>query len=298
MNTNNCMGMFNDFCRQMSQSTRISYRSIITEFETLIEKATKDATIDDCEKYLDYLEKRTLDGTLKRSTKIKKCKILSSYFSFIIRNASKYEIKDVPTNLFKDKLEDKEEGISFSKTRNLTDIDIILENSKEDYPMVYICVAMAHKCLLRTSEILNIRLSDIYYLEDDTCVISILDARSKKLRYLHMTKDFTEFLDAFIEEYDTNRIYLIEKGDGKPYAVRTVQKYLRDICIANHIEPFTFNDLRNMGIANALQNEMPIPDLMDAIGMVTSRHKQRLTNLKLPYSEAGKYINIELKTKK
>lgn len=275
-------------------NTKNTYFSDICLFSEFVEKDILEVNYNDCKRYMDYLNQSMAAGKLKQSTLVKKHKELSRLFSFICSN--RFRVPSTFSNFFiKMEIDTPKEEIHLSSIISITDIDMLLGYVKDTNAAVYIAVLLAFKQLLRTSEMVKLKISDIQVAKDEIPCLRIQQP-SGHVRYNKLAVDVFRILNEYANTL--NGMYLISKDGVKPYSVRTIQKYLSDACTELQLNKFTYNDLRNTGTVNAVSNGAPIDTVKQEIGMRTNRHITRLNSLTLNYSNASDFINIELKEKR
>ena len=272
-------------------STKDSYFSDICTFSEFIKKDILESTFEDCKRYTEYLYVQKAAGAIKQSTIVKKHKELSALFTFICNG--KYQVPRDFTNWFiKIEVEVPTSSIHANTVLSVTDIDILVGYLRENNEICFIAFLLALKQMLRTSEMVNLKVPDITLDEQNVPCLRIKES-SGHVRYNKIAPDVFEAIMHLIS--DGRNGYILSKDGRKPYAKRTLQKYLSDACAALNMKSITFNDLRNTGTVYSISNGASIELVNQELGMVSNRHITRLQNTVVTFNNASDYVNVELK---
>jgi integrase len=273
-------------------NTKDTYFSDICSFADFIKKDIPDATYNDCILYIDDLKKRRAAGEFMLSTVAKKHKELSGLFTYI--KSQNFDIPDDFNNWFrKIEVELPSSAISANKVLSVTEIDQLIGYLRQNNIICLIALLLSFKQMLKTSEMINLKVSDIT-LDSQNNPFIRLPSIHGEFRYNKLSQDVLSLLIEHTASFDGG--YILSKDGKVPYSKRTLQKYLQEACKNSGIEnTYTFNDLRNTGTVFAISNGAAIGTVKNELGMITNRHITRLKSLVINFNDAGSYVNIELK---
>lgn len=270
------------------------YFSDISTFSDYVKKDVLDVNYDDCQSYITNLNTQLITGQIKQSTITKKHKELSALFKFICNG--NFHVPPGFENWFtRIELIIPDASISVNKTLSVTEIDSLVGYLCQENNCCFLAFLLAFKQMLRTSEIVNLKVSDITVDKQNIPFLRIQDTAGD-IRYNKLSEDVFSILMEYIQNFNGNS-FIISKNGNKAYSQRTLQKYLADACRECEINNYTFNDLRNTGTVYAVSGGAGIELLKKELGMVTNRHITRLESLKVSFSDASNYINVEIKKK-
>lgn len=288
-----------------NNDTKNTYFSDICTFADYIQKDILEASYSDCKMYFHYLQyeaKSTRNASnntngsdikpnLKTSTIAKKYKELNTLFSFICDNNYSVPL-GFENHFIKIQISLPKDILVTNRILSTTTLDILLEYFKGKSSAMYVAIILAFKQLLRTSELVRIRVNDMSITDTGTYLL-IFHPNGSDKRYVVVTNDVLPVLLTHINTLTGP--YLISKDGEKPYSIRTIQKYLSDACKELGIEQVTFNDLRNSAAVNASSNGAPSNMIKTQLGLKSERHLKRYIDTTITQCNASDYINIMIK---
>lgn len=297
-----------DFLEQTMQNSskdvKLNYSFALNEF---LEKYPNfsDYTLENCYDFFEYLKNQKNN---KHGTRVKKRRQLSKIFNYAIGNIDKYNgLPSDFTNFFSQVPPiGKEPVIQFDRTISLSELDKLVTYTKKHDRICFLAILFSFKMLLKASEFLKIQFSDICVEKDDYDIFDtkkprVLTVRtSDGIRYMPLPADVYREICDYEDSLPDAPVHIFastisENGVDKPLSSRVMIKYLRRATDAIGVRPYTYNDLRNSGIAFAASNACPEELLMNAVNFKTDKHITRLTSLtSLTFEDSiENYIGIQ-----
>lgn len=208
----------------MSQDTKNAYYSRINDFFNYVEgkgiKNIKEISLSTMEDYLSYL---TQVGN-SASTKSNKITAINSYFNYLLAH---------------DKVE-------FNPCANLKSIKVPMKiqtylTVEESLDMINNCknkrtkaiVALCLQCGLRSSEIVNLQVSDVYE-EREKWIVLVRDGKGKKDRLLYLDNDTKNIIFDYLEvrkDSDLNNLFISDQKTAmNPNSINRTLKNVAKVC--------------------------------------------------------------------
>lgn len=275
----------------LSEKTRTGYLLAIKEFLDVHPDITQ-ISLDDCKQYINGMIE---EKKLKYSTIVKKKKQLSSFFAFIDKNREHYPaLAATFVNYFSQFViqPDKEE-IKANKVISLDELDRLIGYTHENDRMCLNAIVLSFKVMLRMSELIRLQWSDIFETEKGY-LLKITNEKGNS-RYTVLPEDvFNVIMEYGKTVPDTSYLF---QGKGKKYTV-TPKTLMNKLSLAEKklkTKHYTYNDLRNAGIAYAASQGCPPELLAQKIDLKHKIHLSRLTSLtSLTFSNvsASSFTNI------
>lgn len=304
MNTYVLPDFLENCVRSDSKKLKQSYVYALEEF---FEKYPNysDYTYENCYDYFDYLKEEKLN---KHDTCVKKRRQLSKIFQYAMLNAGNY--KDFPTsfaNYFSQvPPAGKEPIIHLDRTISLAELDQLVTYTRQNDRMCFLAILFSFKMLLRVSEFLNLQFMDVCAEADDfdiydtsrTRVLMIHSQQGK--RYMPLPADIYREICDYEDSLPNSPVHIfasetIVNGVDKPLSDRAMVYRLRNVTEKLGMKAYTYNDLRNSGIAFAASQKCPEELLMNAVDLKSDTHITRLTSLNsLTFEDSVEnYIGIQ-----
>lgn len=296
---------FLDHCSQgVSKKGRQSYVFALTEFLGKYPNYS-DYTLENCYQYFEYLRDKQNN---KHDTCVKKRRQLSKIFRYAYDNLDNY--KELPssfTNFFPEvPPTGKESVIQFDRTISLSELDKLVTYTKKNDRLCFLAILFSFKMLLKVSEFLKLQFSDICVEADDydifdstrTRVLTVRSSRGK--RYMPLPSDIYREICDYEDRLPNSPVHIfasdiVENGVDRPLSDRTMISHLRKATDELGLRAYTYNDLRNSGIAFAASRKCPEELLVNAVNMKSDSHITRLTSLSsLTFEDSVEnYIGIQ-----
>lgn len=288
--------------RLKQEKTKTEYMITINGFIEYIQKDILEITSNHAEQWVEHLKQNSENGIIKYRTAIKKYRQVTSLYNYIKEHAKQFDLPNNYESPFSSTyMEEPEAKISYTKLPSIEEIDntISMLKDKGDLKLL-ICILFAFKCMMTISEICNVKTDDLFQTADGDYYLHIKAQNTwKESRYCYLTEDIAGVLFNYLNSSYNNELlqntYIITSKKGEQSNPQTLRKRLERSCNMYHIKFYTFNDLRNAGIALAFSNSGNAKLVASSIGVRTNAHINRLSSLKLERLNAADYINIEIK---
>ena len=288
----------NYFSNFKSDATKRSYMNVFNDFANYIKKDILSASPKDCLDFLDHLNDT---DSLKKSTRIKKRKQLSSLYTYLQENAKKYDLGTFD-NIFTDLLPPQvREEIRFSEVPTLFEIDRLIGYLKKNDWFTLCAVLFAFRTFLSTEEIRNLTVDNIIMTKDSKVCVQIKNIRNKELRYNVIPPDMAIIISKYIGSLpvipgmDQAHRKLFANLEGEVPPQKTFRNRLKKAWKQIGVnQSYSFNNLRNAGVVYAVSNNADITSVADALGYQQVTHLKRLESLPIKLNTATEYVNIQI----
>lgn len=277
-----------------NKNSKNMYFSDICQFSTIIEKDICDVTREDCIYYVSELEKLKQSQKIAQSTLVKKVKEMSGLLHFMEENDTFTLDKNFRNFFTTIPVSRVKEEIHYNKIISLAELDKLIGYLKEADPLILLAVLLSFKTLLKTNEILNLRIEDFVIDRNHTAAVRIV-TQSDDVRYNKLTDDIYEILESYLEQIPEGHEYLFSKHGDAPFSVHTLNRRLVAAFHAVHVKPYTYNSLRNTGITFSVSNGADVNVVAKAMGMKTKGHITRLSSLLVDINDTSEYVNVTVK---
>lgn len=279
--------VFPAFCSDSLEQERSqgSYRYALSEFFASI-SSYEDYTVENCNVFFDKLQKKN-----KYSTCVKKRRQLASIFSYAIDHSDTFpELPGNFQNIFAElPLMEAPQEIHPNRVISLPELDKIITYTKDNDALCMLAIMFAFKTMLRIDEFQKLRWNDIIEASDGF-VLQVYSHGEQ--RYIFLPEDMAELLLEHIKD----AVYIFSNNKNTILSVRTLRDRLHKACDAAGIQHYTYNDLRNAGIAYANSQRCPIDILTKTLNIKKKGHISRLTSLSsLAFPDAAEYTNVIFK---
>ena len=276
-----------DFLNTLKDNSKALYEPAIRQFLSIHPDITKVSLLD-CQNYIDTLLEK---GELKRSTILKIKKELSSFFTFVEKNAELYtRIPSSFTNYFMMvSMAAEPEIIHANKVISLSELDKLTHYLLQHDHLCLYALMFSFKCMLRSSEFIALTYTDII---DNGEQYLLRIKHNGTERFIVLPDDIYCIIS---KDIVNNRTFLFERSEqqGKPLTIRALNYRLHKAEDMVHIAPYSFNDLRNSGIAYATSQGCDIELLSESLDIRHPSHITRLTSLtNLKFTDASRYTNV------
>lgn len=290
--------------KNVSKKRKQSYVFTLAEFFERYPNYS-DYTLENCGDYFKYLEEKKGN---KHDTCVRKRRQLSKIFRYTSDNLNNY--KELPssfTNFFPQvPPAGKESVILLDRTISLSELDKLVTYTKKNDRMCFLAILFSFKMLLKVSEFLKLQFSDICVEADDhdifdtkrTRVLTVRSSQGK--RYLPLPADIYREICDYEDRLPNSPVHIfpsdiVVNGVDKPLSDRTMIAHLRKATDKLGLRAYTYNDLRNSGIAFAASRKCPEELLTSAVNLTSDSHITRLTSLSsLTFEDSiEKYIGIQ-----
>ena len=269
-----------------AKTTVNEYFSAMCLYCDFIEKDFLEETFDDAMRYANYLQGKINDGNFATSTFIVR---LSAY-----RAMEEFLMKFYPGTLadtpwHKIQRPHLDSSISPNRIPSITQLDMILEKSKDLGSMWYVLIALVIRCALTAAEVIALKKSD-FQLEGDYMYLHLdtkrRDVQLTKERQLRLTDDVRDLVEKYIATMEICDEYghLFYNSRRKPLS----QKNLHDML--NKLQDdlpfrFTIGSIRSRAILELLSassdpaavaqfadiSSMRIASFIEAAGLVDDK---------------------------
>lgn len=265
-----------------------SYRYALSEFFSSY-PSYNEYTYENCSAFLDGLQKKN-----KYSTCVKKRRQLASIFSYAIEHS--VDFPEIPAdfqNFFAEiPLMEPPQEIHPNRVISLPELDKIISYTKSNDALCMLAIMFAFKTMLRVDEFHKLRWSDIIETSDGF-VLQVCSQGEQ--RYIFLPEDMARLLLDCLKTLE-HTVYIFSNKENSLLNVKTLRNRLHKACDAAGIQHFTYNDLRNAGIAYASSQKCSINVLMQTLNIKKKAHISRLTSLSsLVFPDAAEYTNVIFK---
>lgn len=252
---------FERFAAGLKPQTRQSYMYAIAGLCEKCGVDFLDLTAKSVEDYFSVLEREGYaDSTMKWQTAL-----FRSFGKWLDREADPEQEDGSPgyyESLFHD--------FPFSATETppetpggLARVDRVLGQLKEDHQNgMFAAVVLAARCGFTTTELCSLTYEGL--LKDDNGNVGTVFHETED-RFVKIPEDCVSVLSAFRTPGDTGTI-LKTRNKNMPFTPRYLQINLKKACRKAGVEPFTFQNLRNLAIGTMLEGGAPVIELSKYIG--------------------------------
>lgn len=221
---------------------------------TMCDIADRDLSLfdkNDFKKISDYYNDRADNGILLYSTVYSKLSMASSICEFAAINRTVFGYPDDFENYFRESEHPMFNGIyRTEKSVPLNDLDRLL-SAADDFQM-YVAIALVAKCGLKTSEVCNLKVSNL--VVDANNRLGIVFLRQPANKYIRLTQDVAELIIRLLDIRNSDSEFVFLNSSGNPMSIRSIQQRFKKI--ADKAFPgrnITMKDLRNTSAVRLLK---------------------------------------------
>lgn len=276
----------NEFtCSLKREKTIHNYKHVIEQFLDFSHKDFVSTDENDVKQYISLLRRNK-----KAETSIQTyLSIMSSFFNFL---QEKDVIGKEITNVFSIyKPLGTHKRIASEKIPSVTDINTLLEVSKQFNTEYYLIIALAVKCGLSESEIFNLNVGDFFV--DRYKKLGIRVICEDKVRYVKLPLDIANIVNGYVskkklENADKNSPLFTSIRNTR-LSARTIRYNIRQINDKAGISPaITLQDMRNFTAVSLLKSGVSPQDVASTLGIGISwitRYDRAVSELDLSMTD-------------
>ena len=224
--------IFPAFATKFKAETTVNeYFSAMCLYCDYMKKDFLDETFDDAISYSNYLKSKISDGSFATST-------------YIVRLSSYRAMEDFLTKFYPGVLSDTpwhkiqrphlDSSISPERIPSITQLDMLLEKSKDLGTMWYVLISLVIRCALTANEVISLKKSD-FQIEGDHMYLHLdtkrRDVKFTKERQLRLTDDVRELIEKHIAtmEYCDDSGHLFYNNRKKALSQKNLQDALHKL---------------------------------------------------------------------
>lgn len=271
---------FNEFATKFStDKIKNAYLRNINEFSNYIGKDILQASKQDANNYVDYLDVKVKNGDLSPKSCYNKISSVSSFYTFL---ATKYEDEHIVNYMLDVNRPDIDILVSKDRIASYEDIDKILNVARmmPDKTM-FTLLTIIIKCGLTLSEISNLKKGPHgNIIQDKNGNYGILFMSKYKNRFVKLPDDVITILNDYLDSRTDDEPYVFVQQNGSKLNERAVERRMARIVkkALGTAANLTIRDFRNTSIALMMKNANPedvntIAEMVDINPRYTARYK-------------------------